>query len=100
MALAQADCFPPEVVSILAEYNGELRLPSTIESALVHIVDTLVTKFEILDKNTVSSTWNYEVVIYQAMNEKSSTGLYDESGLTMNQFLKIRDFFVKGEKLF
>lgn len=100
VALAQADCFPPEVVSILAEYNGELRLPSTIESALVHIIDTLVTKFEILDKNTVSSTWNYEVVIYQAMNEKSSTGLYDESGLTMNQFLKIRDFFVKGEKLF
>lgn len=100
VALAQGDCFPPEVVAILAEYNGEIKMPSTKESALVHIVDTLVTKFEILDKNTVSSTWNYEVVIYQAMNEKSSTGLYDESGLTMNQFLKIRDFFVKGENLF
>lgn len=100
VALAQGDCFPPEVVTILGEYNGEMKLPSTKESALVHIVDTLVTKFEILDKNTVSSAWNYEVVIYQAMNEKSATGLYDESGLTMNQFLKIRDFFVKGEKLF
>lgn len=98
--LAQSNCFPAEVIKILSEYNGELALPSTQESALVHMVDTLVTKFEILDKNTVSSTWNYEVIIYQTMNEKSATGIYDKSGLTMNQFLKIREFFVKGEKLF
>lgn len=98
--IAQSNCFPQEVVSILAEYNGEQALPSTRESALVHMVEALVTKFEILDKNTVASTWNYEVVIYQTMNETSSTGIYDESGLTMNQFLKIREFFVKGENLF
>ena len=98
--IAQSNCFPQEVVNILAEYNGEQALPSTRESALVHMVESLVTRFEILDKNTVSSTWNYEVVIYQTMNETSSTGIYDESGLTMNQFLKIREFFVKGENLF
>lgn len=98
--LAQGDCFPAEVIQILSEYNGELYLPSTKESALVHIIDTLVAKFEILDRNTVSSAWNYEIVINQTMNEKSTTGIYDESGLTMNQFLKIREFFVKGENLF
>ena len=98
--IAQSSCFPREVVDILAEYNGEDALPSTKESALVHMVEALVTRFEILDKNTVSSTWNYEVVIYQTMNETSATGIYDASGLTMNQFLKIREFFVKGENLF
>ena len=100
MLIAQSNCFPREVVDILAEYNGEDALPSTRESALVHMVEALVTRFEILDKNTVSSTWNYEVVIYQTMNETSATGIYDASGLTMNQFLKIREFFVKGENLF
>lgn len=98
--IAQSNCFPREVVDILAEYNGEDALPSTKESALIHMVEALVTRFEILDKNTVSSTWNYEVVIYQTMNETSATGIYDASGLTMNQFLKIREFFVKGENLF
>ena len=29
-----------------------------------------------------------------------ATGIYDESGLSMNQFLTIRDFLVKGDHLF
>ena len=56
-------------------------------------------KFEILDKDTLNSTWNHDVVVYQLFNEISSSGIYDESGLTMNQYIKIRDFFVKGNKI-
>ena len=33
------------------------------------------------------------------MNEKSSEGLYDHCGLSMNQFLKIRELLVKEEIL-
>lgn len=96
VALAENHCFPVRVTAILAEYNGQIRLPSTVESAIVHMVDAVVTKFELLDKDTLSSTWNHDIVIYQTMNEKSSSGIYDESGLSMNQYLKIRDYLVKG----
>jgi len=97
--IAQDNCFPNVIISILSEYNGELNAISTIESAIVHITDTLVTKFELLDHNTLSSSWNRDIVIYQTLNDKSSSGIYDDSGLTMNQFLKIREYLAKEEEL-
>ena len=39
------------------------------------------------------------MVIYQTLNDESSSGIYDSSGLTMNQFLKIREFLAKEEEL-
>lgn len=97
--IAQNNCFPNEIITILSEYEGEMRPISTIESAIVHITDTLVTKFELLDRTTLSSSWNRDMVIYQTLNEKSASGIYDHSGLTMNQFIKIREFLSKEEEL-
>jgi hypothetical protein len=98
--VARNNCFSERLVAILEEYNGEKRLPSTIESAIVQIADMIVTKFELLDRDTFSTTWNRDIVIYQSMNEKSSEGLYDNSGLSMNQFLAIRETLVKEEMSF
>ncbi len=100
VALAKNNCFPVAVVQILAEYNGEQEIMSTRESAIVHMVDAVLTKFALLDKDTLSSTWNRDIVIYQTLNEKSASGVYDESGLSMNQYLKIREYLTKGGDLF
>ena len=97
--IAQDNCFSERLVAILEEYNGQKRLPGSIESAIVQISDMIVTKFDLLDKDTFSSTWNRDIVIYQSMNEKSAEGLYDNSGLSMNQFLTIRELLVKEELL-
>lgn len=97
--IAQHHCFPERLVKILEEYNGEQRLPTSIESAIVQIADMIVTKFDLLDKDTFSSTWNRDIVIYQSMNEMSAKGLYDNSGLSMNRFLTIRELLVKEEIL-
>ncbi len=97
--LAETHCFPLPVIEILREYNGEERLPQTKESAIVHLVDAVMTKFELLDKDTVSNSWNHDIVIYQTMDEKSSSGIYDESGLSMNHYLKLREYLVKGVRL-
>ncbi|KAI4447295.1 hypothetical protein C823_001814 [Eubacterium plexicaudatum ASF492] len=97
--IAQDNCFPNAVIQILSEFGGQENPISTIESAVVHITDTLVTKFELLDHTTLSSSWNRDMVIYQTLNDESSSGIYDHSGLTMNQFLKIREFLAKEEEL-
>lgn len=97
--IAQHNCFSERLVAILEEYNGVNKLPSSLESAIVQIADMIVTKFDLLDKDTFSSGWNREIVIYQTMNEKSAEGLYDSSGLSMNQFLTIRELLVKEEIL-
>ncbi|MCR5053553.1 MAG: hypothetical protein K6A69_01755 [Lachnospiraceae bacterium] len=97
--VATNHCFPPEVISILTEYGGIVRKPQTPESAIVHMADILVSKIELLGKTTMSSSWNQDMVIYQTLNEYSQAGMYDESGLSMNRFLKVRERLVKEDSL-
>lgn len=97
--IAQRECFPEDVIRIISEYNGESALPSTRESAIVHMTDGLIKKLEVLGEQATSSEWNQDMVIYQTLNDFSAKGLYDESGLSMNMFLKIREYLVKEEAL-
>lgn len=96
--LAQMNLFPDEVIKILSEYNGIEALPSTPESAIVHLIDALVLRFEQFE-HASGNNWNRELLIYQTMNEKSSSGIYDKSGLSINQYTKIKEFLVRGEDL-
>ena len=64
------------------------------------MVDAVTAKFEFLDKDTLSNTWNHSILVYQTLDEISSKGIYDQSGLSMNQYMKIREYLVKGVKLF
>ncbi len=93
--LAYDYCFPQKVISILEEHDGTDRLPQTKESACIHMTDMCLKKAELLRSKKLSSNWNQDMVIYQTLNELSSTGIYDESGISMNQFLKIRDKLVE-----
>ncbi len=97
--LAQLNCFPQPVITILAEYNGQEHPISTPESAVVNLVNHLVSRFEHLREQTSKSDWNREIVIYQTLNELSGSGLYDRSGLSINAYLKIREFLVRGDDL-
>ncbi len=92
-------CFPTELTQILSEYYGEERLPSTKESALVHIVDATVKKLQVLKNEATASEWNKELLIYQTLNDFSQSGIYDASGLSMNQFLQIRELLIKEEHI-
>ena len=92
---AQELCFPDALIQILREYNATDDLPSTPESALVHIIDGLLIKMELLDSEVGTSQWNREVLIHQTLNEFSSAGYYDKSGLSINAFLQIRGWLAK-----
>ncbi len=97
--LANDNCFPGDLIQILAEYGGIVFLPSSRESAIVHMVDSVVTKVELFDRDSMSSSWNQNMVIYQTINELSQKGIYDNSGLTMNQFLTIREILANEDIL-
>lgn len=95
--LAKEGCFPEPVIQILAEYNGEQQLPSSRESAIIHMVDACLKELETLRSQDLSTNWSQDMVIYQTINELSASGIYDESGLSMNQFLKVRELLVREE---
>ena len=88
-------CFPEELIQILREYNGTDDLPSTPEAALVHIIDALLTKLEMSDSTGGTSQFDRDILIHQTLNEFSSAGLYDKSGLSINSFIKIREWLLK-----
>ena len=91
--------FPEQLTNILYEYYGKLRKPQTPESALVHMVDALIVKLDHIKADVADSEWNHDILIIQLLNELSASGIYDESGLSMNHFLKIRDYLKKEELL-
>lgn len=97
--IAENNCFPEAVAQIIREYYGVEYSPSTIESAIVQMVDGLIKKLEVFDPTTMSSNWNEDMVIYQTLNEFSAQGMYDKSGLSMNMFLKIREYLVNEDVL-
>lgn len=90
--------FPPEVIKIISD-NSKGILPYDKESAIVHIVDTIVTKLEAIFKKTDRNSWNVSMIVYQTLNEISQQGYYDKSNLSMNEFLKIRDFLARQNYL-
>ena len=89
--------FPVEVIQILAEYGGELKPISSRESAIVHMTNAVITKLEQLGSERIAGSWNQDIVVYQTLNESSEKGLYDESGLSMNQFLRAREVLLKED---
>lgn len=99
MRIAEDHCFPSDVIQILSEYPGDGRLPTTLESAIVHMASTCVTRLELTSSFVQSSDWNQSMIIYQAMNELSANGTYDRSGMSINQFLRIRDHLAKTDIL-
>ena len=92
-------CFPEELIQILREYNASDELPSTQESAIIHMIDGLLVKMEMSNEEIGTSQWNREVLINQTLNEFSSLGIYDKSGLGINTFIKIRAWLTKEELL-
>lgn len=83
-------CFPLPLQQILGEFGGEQRTISTKESALVHMVDLVVLKSEVMEAQMGESQWNKNVLVSHTLNECSVQGLYDQSGMSINEFLKIR----------
>lgn len=96
---AESLYFPEPLIDIIYEYYGQEKKPSTPESALIHMVDSLIVKLDHLKVDVADSQWNHDIMLIQILNEFSSSGLYDESGLSMNHFLKIRDYLTKEELL-
>ena len=63
------------------------------------MIDALIVKLDHIKTDVADNDWNHDILVIQTLNEFSTSGLYDESGLSMNHFLKIRDYLTKEELL-
>lgn len=99
IARAQQLRFPSDLIQILEEYYGIEQLPSRPESAVIHMVNALISKLKENRLSGQSATFDYSFWVYQVLNDLSRSGIYDRSGLSMNQFLKVREYLAKEELL-
>lgn len=90
---------PAPVIDILAQYKGILEKPNTKESALVHICDSVITLAEEQKETDVLNSGYMKLMIHTKLNELSETGIYDDSGLSINEFLHIKDMLASEELL-
>ena len=88
-----------QVIHIIKEYDTNDFPPSSKESAIVNIVDNVITRNELAEEKGIESGWNNDMIIYQALNQLSQDGTYDNSGLSMNEYLRIRDYLIKENLL-
>ena len=95
-SLGRQNALPPQVISIISEYKGIKKPISTREGAVVEIVDELINELPKLESDEIPR----QIVIISRLNDISTSGIIDNSGLSMNSFIKMRDYLVKEmEKL-
>jgi len=95
-SLGRQNALPPQVITIISAYKGIKKPIRTREGAVIEIVDELITDLPKLESDKVPR----QIVIISRLNDISTSGIIDESGLSMNSFIKLRDYLVKElEKL-
>lgn len=95
IALAQKYKFPREVARLIAEHNGSLAMPSTLESAIVMLSDAIITNVEYLSSKLENLEYEPKTVISHIIDTKFETGLLNETGINIELFLKLRHYMIE-----
>lgn len=85
--------FPGELIWIIYESRGLKRLPTTVPSGLVYLIESVISAFEINPQ--AKSDMDYELIVHKVTNTLSTEGKLDKSGLSMNNFITARDDLLK-----
>lgn len=82
---------PREIKSIMVEYDGKHRLPSSREAALVMLADSVISSIEYLKAS--NKEVSEKKIIDNVFNVRLSTGALDKSGLAVGELSKIKGAF-------
>ncbi|MCR5345878.1 MAG: hypothetical protein K6E46_07505 [Lachnospiraceae bacterium] len=94
--LGRKNALPPQIINIISAYKAIKKPIKTREGAVIEIVDELLNEVPKLENKDLPR----QIVIISMLNDISTSGIIDESGLSMNSFIKMRDYLVKEmEKL-
>ncbi|MBQ2745916.1 MAG: HDIG domain-containing protein [Lachnospiraceae bacterium] len=95
LALAEKYGIPKSVKAIMVEHNVKSRLPRSREAAIVMMCDTAISAVEYLKGTMDKKDMSEKVIIENALNKRVSSGALHKSGLTIEEFDKIKEVLVK-----
>lgn len=93
IALAEEYGFPEELINLIGEHNVKYKIPTTKESAVLMLADSVIFLLEHVEKNGVKNKSVKDMIesIFRIRYEK---GELDESGLTIGEFKMLRQYCV------
>lgn len=90
--------FPGKVKNIIIEHNVKSRLPKSKEAAIVMLADTAISAVEYLKTNNKADI-DEKTVFENSLLTRLKTETLKDSGLTINEFYKIKDSFINYKEL-
>ncbi len=82
---------PKEIKAIMVEHDAKHRLPSSKESAIVMLADSVISSLEYLKAS--NKAISEKKIIDNVFNVRLSTGALDKSGLTVGELSRIKGAF-------
>jgi hypothetical protein len=84
--------FPKEVINIVKEHNSKVNKPTTIESAIVMLADSIETTMSTI-KETRGNNFNQKKIVESIIDIRFDTGMLDYAIKDLKQLKKIRRAF-------
>lgn len=85
---------PIQVQKIVAEHNGNKSKPSSPESSIVMLADTVISTIDRIEKSKGRIDILEEKIINNVFNIRIETGALSEAGLDLNQLFQIKKSFI------
>ncbi len=85
--------FPTNLIQLIYETADRDHFPSMKESAIVIMADRCMRAFVKMETDSAKMGWNREIVLQQLFNSATTEGLLDECGISMKEYLSIKDSF-------
>lgn len=95
LALADKHGIPKSVKAIMVEHNVKSRLPRSKEAAIVMLCDTAISAVEYLKGTMDKKDMSEKVIMENALNKRVCSGALHKSGLTIEEFEKIKEVLIK-----
>jgi putative nucleotidyltransferase with HDIG domain len=84
--------FPKEVINIVKEHNSKVNKPTTIESAIVMLADSIETTMSTI-KETRGNNFNQKKIVESIIDIRFDTGMLDYAIKDLKKLKKIRRAF-------
>lgn len=94
IALAQEQQFPEQVKSLIREHNVKYELPQSPEAAVVMLTDTIITTLHFLEASAPGKV-KMDKIISHSMHLRLTKGDLNVSGLTMQQYRDLYQFYIR-----
>ena len=85
--------FPTNLIQVIYEAADRKNVPTMKEAAIVIMADRCMRAFVKMETDDAKIGWNREIVLQQLFNNATTEGLLDECGLSMKEYLAVKDSF-------